>query len=103
MAEDAVAAREAQVQAAVEEKVVKARAELAEGHRLDLELLKAEFEGRTSVLKTELQALKQHEGAAREALTSSESALDSARAEISSLRKQAEDTASLLEKALSEK
>ena len=38
----------------VEEKVVKARAELAEGHRLDLELLKAEFEGRTSVLRTEL-------------------------------------------------
>ena len=47
--------------------------------------------------------MKQREGAAREALASSESALDSARAEISSLRKQAEDTASLLEKASSEK
>ena len=47
VAEDAVAAREAQVQVEVEEKVAKARAELAEGHRLDLELLKAEFEGRT--------------------------------------------------------
>ena len=44
--------------------------------------------------------MKQREGAAREALAS---ALDSARTEISSLRKQAEDTASLLEKALSEK
>ena len=83
--------------------MAKARAELAEGHCLDLELLKAEFEGRTSVLRTELQAVKQREGAAREALASSESALDSARAEISSLRKQAEDTASLLEKASSEK
>ena len=54
VAEDAVAAREAQVQVEVEEKVAKARAELAEGHRLDLELLKAELEGRTSVLRTEM-------------------------------------------------
>ena len=54
MAEDAVSAQEAQVQVEVGEKVAKAHAELAEGHRLDLELLKAEFEGRTSVLRTEL-------------------------------------------------
>ena len=49
----------------VEEKVAKACAELAEGHRLDLELLKAEFEGRTSVLKTERQAMEQRESIAR--------------------------------------
>ena len=102
-AEDAVTAREAQVQVEVEKRVAKARAELDGRHRLDLELLKAELEGRTSVLKIELRAVQQREGAAREALASSESALGSARAEISSLRKQAEDTASLLEKASSEK
>ena len=53
-AEDAVTAREAQVQLEVEERVMKARAELAGRHRLDLELLKAELEGRTFALKTEL-------------------------------------------------
>ena len=103
VAEDAITVREAQIQVEVEKRVAKARAELDGRHRLDLGLLKAEFEGRTSVLKTELQAVEQREGAAREALTSSESALDSARAEISSLRKKAKDTASLLEKASSEK
>ena len=40
-AEDVVATREAQVQLEVEGRVAKARADLAEGHRLDLELLKA--------------------------------------------------------------
>ena len=55
-AEDVVAAQEAQVQLEVEERVAKARADLAEGHRLDLELLKAELEGRTSALKTKLQS-----------------------------------------------
>ena len=68
VAEDAVTAREAQVQVEVEKRVAKARAELHGRHRLDLELLKAEFEGWTSVLKTELQAVEQHEGAAQEAL-----------------------------------
>ena len=68
VAEDAVAAREAQVHTEVKKRVVKARAKLDGRHRLDLELLKAEFEGWTSVLKTELQAVEQHEGAAQEAL-----------------------------------
>ena len=103
VAEDAVAARKAQVQVEVEEKVVKARAKLDKGHRLHLELLKAELEGRTSALKAKLQSVEQRESAARGALTSSESALNSARAEISSLQKQVEDTASLLKKASSEK
>lgn len=53
-AEDAVTAREARVQLEVEERVAKARAELAERHRLDLELLEAELEGRTSTLKAKL-------------------------------------------------
>ena len=83
--------------------MAKARAELAERHRLDLELLEAELEGRTSTLKAKLQSVEQRESAARGALTSSESALNSARAEISSLQKQVEDTASLLKKASSEK
>ena len=47
--------------------------------------------------------MEQRESAARGALTSSESALNSARAEISSLQKQVKGTASLLKKALSEK
>ena len=47
--------------------------------------------------------MEQRESGAEEALTSSESALGSTRAEISSLWKQEEDTASLLEKTLSEK
>ena len=47
--------------------------------------------------------MEQRESAAGGALTSSESALNSTRAEISSLQKQAEDTASLLKKASSEK
>ena len=101
-AEDAITAREAQVQLEVEERVAKARADLAEGHRLDLELLKAELEGRTSALKTELQSVEQRESAAREALTSSESALASARAELSSLQQQIKDTASLAKKTASE-
>ena len=54
MAEDVIAAREAQVQVEVEKKVAKARAGLDGRHRLDLELLKAELEGRTSILKNEL-------------------------------------------------
>ena len=54
MAEDAVAAREAQVQLEVEERVAKACADLAEEHCLDLELLKAELEGRTYTLKAKL-------------------------------------------------
>ena len=45
MAEDTFTAREARVQLEVEERVAKARAELAEGHHLDLELLEAELEG----------------------------------------------------------
>ena len=85
-AEDAIAAREAQVQLEVEERVAKARADLAEGHCLDLELLKAELEGRTSALKAKLQSTEQHESAAQEALISSESALASARAELSSVQ-----------------
>lgn len=103
VAEDAVAAREAQVLVEVEKRVAKARAEMDGRHRLDLELLKAELEGRTSILKTKLQAMEQCEGAARGALASSESALNSTRAKISSLRMQAEDTAFLLKKASSEK
>ena len=58
VAEDDVATREAQVQVEVEKRVAQARAELAERHRLDLELLKAELEGRTSALKTELQSVE---------------------------------------------
>ena len=76
---------------------------MAERHRLDLELLEAELEGRTSALKAKLQSVEKCESAARGALTSSESALNSARAEISSLQKQVKGTASLLKKALSEK
>ena len=66
MAEDVVAAREAQVQVEVEERVAKARAELAGRHHLDLELLKAELEGPTSALKTKLQAVEQRESATQE-------------------------------------
>ena len=68
----------------VEKRVAKARTELDGRHHLDLDLLKAEFEGQTSVLKTKVQAMEQHDGAAREALASFESAMDSTRAEISS-------------------
>ena len=82
---------------------MKVRVELTGRHYLDLELLKAEIEGRTSALKTELQVVEERESAARETLTSSESALNSARAEISSLQKQDEDNTSLLKKASSEK
>ena len=57
-AEDAITAREAQVQLEVEERVAKAHAELAGRHHLDLELLKAELEGRTSALKPELQSVE---------------------------------------------
>lgn len=78
--------------------MAKACADLAEGHRLDLELLKAELEGRTAALKAKLQPIEQHENAAQEALTSSESTLNSARAEISSLQQQVKDTSSLLER-----
>ena len=53
-AEDAVTARESQVQLEVEERVAKARVELARRHRLELELLKAKLEGWTSALKAEL-------------------------------------------------
>ena len=74
VAEDAVAAREAQVQVEVEERVAKARADLAEGHHLDLELLEAELEARTSTLKTELQSMEQRESAAWVVLASSDSA-----------------------------
>ena len=102
VAEDAVAAREVQVQLEVDARVAKARAELTRRHHLDLELLKVELEGRTSALKTELQPLEKRENAARGALTSFESALNSAHA-VSSLQKQVEDTASLLKKASSEK
>ena len=101
-AEDAVTAREAQVQLEVEERVAKARAELAERHRLDPELLEAELEGRTSALKAKLQSVEQRESAAREALISSESALASARAELSSLHQQIKDTTSLAERTTSE-
>ena len=76
---------------------------MAERHRLDLELLEAELEGRTSALKAKLQSVEQPESAARGALTSSKSSLNSACAEISSLQKQVKDTASLLKKASSEK
>ena len=81
-AKDVVIAREARVQLEVEERVAKARPDLAEGHRLDLELLKAELEGRTTALKVKLESTEQCERAAKEALASSESALASARAEF---------------------
>ena len=77
MAEDAVTAWDAQVQLEVEERVARARANLTEGHRLDMELLKTELEGMTSALKAKLQSVEQREGAALEALISSESALAS--------------------------
>ena len=101
-AEDAVTARESQVQLEVEERVAKARVELARRHRLELELLKAELEGQTSALKTELQSMEQRESATREALISSESALVSARAELCSLQQKIKDTASLAERTVGE-
>ena len=61
VAEDAVATREALVQVEVENRVAKARAELDGRHRQELELLRAELEGRTSVLKTELQVVERRE------------------------------------------
>ena len=101
-AEDAVTAREAQVQLEVEERVARARANLTEGHRLDMELLKTELEGMTSALKAKLQSVEQRESVARKTLISSKSALASVQAELSSFQEQIKDTASLAEKTAGE-
>lgn len=82
--------------------MAKAHVDLAEGQRLDLELLKAKLEGRTTALKVKLESMEQRENAAKEALASSESASTSARTEISSLQQQVKDTASLAKRAVNE-
>ena len=81
----AVAARELMVQQEVNQKVAVVCVALADEYLLKLELLEAELEGKTTALKTNLESAEQRKRAGKEALTSSESALASARTDLSSL------------------
>ena len=76
--------------------------DLAKGHRLELELLKAGLEGKTTALKAKLESVERREDTAKEAMASSESALASARAKLSSVQQQVKDIASLAERAVNE-
>ena len=66
--------------------MAKARADLADEHRLALVFLEAEAKGRITALRTKLDEAEQHEGSAVAAQATALADLVSARADLFSLQ-----------------